>query len=54
MEALEWTGKKGFNEAELGPWKVDGKVAGTYKTSENLTVRTLSTSWKTDKANVFT
>jgi len=38
MEALEWTGKKGFNEAQFVTWKVDGEVAGSYKTSGNMTV----------------
>ncbi len=39
MESLEWTGKKGYNAAQLVDWDVDGKVAGSYKTSGNLTVR---------------
>ena len=38
MESLEWTGKHGFNKAELADWKVDGKVAGSYKTYKNLSV----------------
>lgn len=38
LEALEWTGKKGYNDAQLVDWKVDGKVAGSYKTSGPLSV----------------
>lgn len=38
MERLEWSGKKGYNAEEFGEWKVGGKVAGKYKTHENLSV----------------
>jgi cathepsin A (carboxypeptidase C) len=38
LEALEWTGKEGYNAAQLGDWKVDGKVSGLYKTYGDLTV----------------
>lgn len=38
MEALQWTGQKDYNAAELVDWKVDGKLAGKYKTSGNLSV----------------
>ncbi|KAK8845458.1 hypothetical protein IAR55_006171 [Kwoniella newhampshirensis] len=38
MEKLEWTGKAQYNAAEFGEWTVDGKAAGTYKTSGNLTM----------------
>ena len=38
LEALEWTGKKGYNDAQLVDWKVDGKVAGSYKSSGPLSV----------------
>jgi hypothetical protein len=38
MERLEWSGKKGFNAEELEEWKVDGKVAGSYKSYKNLSV----------------
>jgi cathepsin A (carboxypeptidase C) len=40
LEALEWTGKAGYNSAQLVDWKVKGKVAGSYKTSGNLSVST--------------
>lgn len=39
LEALEWSGKEGYNEAKLVDWKVKGKVAGSYKSSGNLSVR---------------
>ena len=38
MEALPWSGKKAFNAAQLMEWEVDGKVAGSFKTSGKLTV----------------
>jgi cathepsin A (carboxypeptidase C) len=38
LEALEWTGKKAYNKAELTDWKVNGKVAGSYKSAGNLSV----------------
>ena len=38
LEALEWTGKEGYNSAQLVDWKVKGKVAGSFKTSGNLSV----------------
>jgi cathepsin A (carboxypeptidase C) len=38
MEKLEWSGKEGYNAAKLQDWKVKGKVAGSFKTSGNLTV----------------
>jgi hypothetical protein len=38
MNKLEWTGHKGFNDAEFVDWKVKGEVAGSYKTYDNLTV----------------
>lgn len=38
MERLAWSGKKGFNAEKLSEWKVDGKVAGSYKSYENLSV----------------
>ena len=39
MEQLEWTGKEGYNEAEMMEWKVEGEKAGYYKTFKNLSVR---------------
>ena len=39
MEALEWTGQKEYNAAQFIPWTVDGEIAGSYKTSGKLTVR---------------
>lgn len=38
LEALQWTGKASYNSAQLADWKVKGKVAGSYKTSGNLSV----------------
>jgi carboxypeptidase C (cathepsin A) len=38
MERLAWSGKKGYNAQELAEWKVNGTVAGTYKTYKNLSV----------------
>lgn len=38
MEKLQWSGKKGYNAQELSDWKVDGKVAGSYKAYANLAV----------------
>ncbi|EKD01679.1 hypothetical protein A1Q2_04050 [Trichosporon asahii var. asahii CBS 8904] len=38
MEALQWTGKEGFNEAKLKDWKVNDKVAGKFKTYKNLSL----------------
>lgn len=38
LDALEWTGKEGYAQAETVNWKVDGKVAGDFKTHGNLTV----------------
>ncbi|OCF45215.1 cathepsin A (carboxypeptidase C) [Kwoniella heveanensis CBS 569] len=38
MEALEWTGKESYNAAQFADWSVNGDVAGTYKTSGNLTM----------------
>lgn len=38
MERLQWSGKSGFNAEELEEWKVDGKVAGSYKSYKNLSV----------------
>ncbi|KAK4684296.1 hypothetical protein P7C73_g5896, partial [Tremellales sp. Uapishka_1] len=38
MEKLAWTGKQGFNDAQWGNWKVNGKVAGSFKSYENLTL----------------
>jgi len=34
---LEWSGKKGFNDAEVKTWKVAGKEAGRARTFENFT-----------------
>lgn len=36
MEALQWQGKKGYNNAKYEDWTVNGKKAGVYKTYENL------------------
>lgn len=38
MERLAWSGKHGYNSQDLAEWKVDGKVAGSYKTYKNLSV----------------
>ncbi|WWC66700.1 uncharacterized protein I206_100604 [Kwoniella pini CBS 10737] len=38
MEKLEWTGKEGYNAAEWTKWNVKNNLAGTYKTSGNLTM----------------
>lgn len=38
MEALQWSGKDAYNVAKLQKWKVDGKVAGEFKTAGLLTV----------------
>jgi len=38
MERLAWSGKKGFNNESLTEWKVDGKVAGSYKSYNNLSL----------------
>ena len=38
MNEMEWTGKEGFNAAEFLQWKVDGKIAGSFKNFGNLTV----------------
>lgn len=42
LDALEWSGKKGFNKEPLRPWyadekaKKDKKQAGVYRSSGNL------------------
>lgn len=41
MERLKWSGKEGYNEQKLADWKVDGKVAGKYKSYKNLSVSPL-------------
>lgn len=38
LENLEWTGQRGYNAEDLADWKVNGKVAGSYKTYGNLSV----------------
>lgn len=38
MEALVWTGQKGYNDAKLKDWKVNDKVAGKFKTYKNLSL----------------
>ncbi|KAL1407126.1 hypothetical protein Q8F55_006540 [Vanrija albida] len=38
MAALEWYGKEGYNAAKFEDWKVDGVLAGSYKTYDNLTL----------------
>ena len=40
LEALEWSGKEGYNAAQLDDWHVDGKEAGQYKNYGPLTVST--------------
>ena len=37
-EALQWTGKEGYNAESLADWMVDGEVAGSFKTFGPLTV----------------
>ena len=34
-----WSGKEGYNAESLAEWKVDGKVAGSFKGFGPLTVR---------------
>ena len=41
LEALEWTGSKGYKSAEFRDWEVDGKVAGYTKTFNGLTFATV-------------
>lgn len=38
LESLEWSGKEGFNAEKLSDWRVDHKVAGSYKSYGNLAV----------------
>lgn len=38
MAALEWYGKEGYNAAKFEDWIVDGVLAGSYKSYDNLTV----------------
>ncbi|WWD22404.1 hypothetical protein CI109_106895 [Kwoniella shandongensis] len=42
MEKLEWSGKEAYNAAQFGEWSVNGKQAGRYKTSGNLTMLKIS------------
>mgnify|MGYP002718915478 CR=1 FL=1 len=45
LEALEWSGKQGYNDAQLVDWTVKGKVAGFYKTWGNLSVSEMTRQW---------
>ncbi len=39
MAAMRWTGQEAYLAAPTEKWMVDGKVAGSIKEYENLTVR---------------
>ena len=39
MAEMPWTGQEGFVSAPTVDWHVDGELAGSYKTSGNLSVR---------------
>jgi len=39
MAAMSWTGQEAYLAAPTEKWMVDGKVAGSIKEYENLTVR---------------
>ncbi|KAL7418832.1 hypothetical protein Q5752_006516 [Cryptotrichosporon argae] len=38
MDRLEWSGQSAYQAAALVDWHVDGELAGSYKTSGNLTL----------------